>query len=458
MNETILQIIRDFSLSNYEPIFPRSLDLGDPLIPKAGNLVKTVVGMRRSGKSYRLFQEMKTLLDAGIDASRVMYFSFEDDRLDPVTSKTGDEVIDAFRQLNPDAFEQGVYLFFDEIQEMDGWDKWLRRIVDSTKATIYITGSSSKLLIEDVATAFRGRSVAFELLPFSFEEFCRYCEGDIVDLDFSNTTSIEDAKLRNLCIEYLKRGGFPATQNQPLPIAFQSLQSYAQWVTSKDILERHNISQARGVSIFAQRLLSMTARSVSLRKIENSLRSQGIKVIRSALSKWMSYFQDAYMIAIVRERSRALSENTTSMPKVYAIDPGLAAANSPAATDDEGHRLETAVYLELRRRNSSIRKEGIASYKTATGKEVDFCVGDVLEDSDLSFFQVAFSVEDEATLNRELSSLEEAMAERKVSESFLITMDGESRDVGISSGTVHIVPAWHWLLGHSRLSIMGSNK
>lgn len=449
MNETIAQIIQDFSLSYYEPIFLRSLSLGEPLEPKAGNLVTTIVGMRRSGKSYRLFQAMKSLIASGIEESRILYFSFEDDRIEPVTPKTGDDVIDAFRQLHPEAFDQGIYLFFDEIQEMEGWDRWLRRIVDTTKATIYVTGSSSKLLIEDVATAFRGRSIVFELSPFSFEEFVRYHDSDLAERALPRVSSNDDAKLRKLCVEYLKRGGFPAVQGQPLPLAYQTLQSYAQRVTSKDVLERHSIAQARGVAIFAQRLLSMTARSVSLRKVEDGLRSQGIKVIRSSLSEWMSYFQDAYLIASVRDRSRALSERTTSMPKVYAIDPGLAAANSPASTDDEGHRLETAVYLELRRRNPLIRKEGITSYKTETGKEVDFCVGDVLGERELRFYQVARSLDDATTRARELRSLEEAMGERGVDRSWLITLDGERGEVNVPSGTIHIVPAWKWLYGQN---------
>lgn len=445
MNDTIRQIIRDFSLSDYEPIFPRDLSLGTPLAPRAGNLATVVVGMRRSGKSYRLFQEMKALIESGVDPSRILYFSFEDDRLAPVTPRTGDEAMEVFRLMHPQSFEQGVYLFFDEIQEMADWDRWLRRIIDTTKATIYITGSSSKLLIEDVATAFRGRSLSFEMMPLSFTEFVRFHDEKLAGCPVRSLTSIEQAQMQNLCREYLKRGGFPAIQQQPLPLAYQTLQSYAQRVTAKDVLERHDIAQGRGVTIFAQRLLAMTARQVSLRKMENGLRSQGIKVIRSALSEWMAYFQDAYMIATVRDRSRALSDATTAMPKVYAIDPGLAAASSPASTDDEGHRLETAVYLELRRRNPLLRKEGISSYRTEAGLEVDFCVGDFLEGEPLRFYQVATSLDNEKTRKRELRSLEEAMGERGIGESWLIVLEGVPEDVETESGAVHIRPAWQWL-------------
>ncbi len=112
--------------------------------------------MRRSGKSYRLFQEMAALLDQGIPQSRICYFNFEDDRLAPVGPQTGDEVLEAFQMLSPQAFEQGAYLFFDELQEMQDWDAWLRRVVDTRKVTIYATSSSSKLLSTEIATGFRG--------------------------------------------------------------------------------------------------------------------------------------------------------------------------------------------------------------------------------------------------------------------------------------------------------------
>ena len=97
MNQTIAQILQEFTLDNYRPIIPRALDLGAPLIPRAGNLVKVVTGMRRSGKSYRLFQEMDALLNAGVPPKRICYINFEDDRLGAVTARTGDEVIDTFR-------------------------------------------------------------------------------------------------------------------------------------------------------------------------------------------------------------------------------------------------------------------------------------------------------------------------------------------------------------------------
>lgn len=171
MNEIIAATLRDFSLDAYRPIIPRELDLGEPLAPRAGNMVKVVIGMRRSGKSYRLFQEMDRLLSSGVPSARICYFDFDDDRLKPITPATGDAVLEAFYAINPSALSEGAYLFFDELQEMSDWGAWLRRIVATRRATIYVSGSSSKMLSTEIATEFRGRALDFELLPFSFREY-----------------------------------------------------------------------------------------------------------------------------------------------------------------------------------------------------------------------------------------------------------------------------------------------
>lgn len=134
MNSEVKEIIQSFSLDDYRPIEPRELDLGDPLPPKVGNLVTVVTGMRRSGKTYRLFQEMERLQNMGVPTWRILYFNFEDNRFGEVTPATGDAVLDAFHSLHPQAFDTGAYLFLDELQEMKDWGMWLRRVVDCIRA------------------------------------------------------------------------------------------------------------------------------------------------------------------------------------------------------------------------------------------------------------------------------------------------------------------------------------
>lgn len=446
MNRLIAQKIKDFSLDAYEPIVPRDLDLGNPLTPKAGNLVTVIVGMRRSGKTYRLFQEMKRVHASGVPWDRILYFNFEDDRFDPLVPTVGDEVLDTFYELNPEAYD-GAYLFLDEIQEMRDWDKWARRIVDTRKATMYVTGSSSKLLSTDVASAFRGRAIDYELLPYSFREYVRVHEPGI-DVDQAIMSSKDEARCRVLFDRYLRQGGFPAVQTEQGERLVMILQSYVKKVVAQDVIERHNLSNPQVVSLFSQRALATNGREFSVRKVENDFRSQGITTNRAALAEALRYFEDAFLLAAVRRFSRSFADNARSPSKVYAIDPGLAYANSLSPTQDVGQRLEDAVYLELRRRNAGMREGIISSLRTeGHGYEVDFVVGDALSQQGFSLYQVAVGISDAPVRRRELRALQEAMTERHLDEGFAIVLEGEAEEVSLEEGIVHIVPAWSWFLG-----------
>lgn len=448
-NPVIGEKIRDFDLDDFRPIVHRELDMGALARPKVGNLVKVVTGMRRSGKSYRLFQEMESLLDSGVGADRICYFNFEDDRLGTITPATGDAVLAAFYGRHPEAVKEGAYLFFDELQEMDGWGAWLRRVVDTTKATIYVTGSSSKMLSTEIATEFRGRALDFELLPYSFREFVT--SRGLLDADGRDDADGYDRTerliLANAMRDYLNQGGFPAIAGLPAPQRIALLQSYAQRVVARDVVERHDVARPRVAAALARRALGSNGKRMSIRKVENDLRSLGIGTSRELLGDLMGYFENAYLLFRMREFSVSLSERTTMTPKVYAVDPGLAVAVSGANVDDMGQRLEDAVYLELRRRTIGFRRDGISSYHTREhGYEVDFVVGDVLEGSAYELYQVTSNMDDEATRRRETRALWELMEEQGLSEGTIIVADGDERDYEREDGVIHQIPAWRWFM------------
>lgn len=449
MDATLARIIQNFSLDDFRPIIPRVLDLEEPLAPHAGNLATVVMGVRRCGKTYRLFQEMDALLAAGVQPGRMLYFNFEDNRLTERTTALGDRVLQTFFELHPDSYEHGAYFFFDEIQEVNGWDTWLRRVIDTTKATIYVTGSSSKLLSEEIASAFRGRSVVYELSPYSFSEYVHLHDPGLAEAahDWKPVVSSGDeARAKRLFGDYLTRGGFPAVQDATERRAINVLQGYVQNAVAKDVIERHNLGNPRAVQAFARRLMATSGRSLSIRKAENELRSSGIAVSRNFLAQVLGYFEDAFLVGTVEELSRSLSTAGRAMPKVYAIDHGLALANSPAATQDEGQRLETVVYNELRRRRAGGRPGEISTLKTSEGYEVDFVMGDAVLRQDFELYQVSVSVEDERTLARELRALDAAMDEQDLATGTLLVGDGESREIAVPHGTVHQIPVWRWAL------------
>lgn len=446
MNEVIASTLRDFSIDAYRPIVSRDLDLGEPLEPRIGNLVKVVTGIRRCGKSYRLFQEIDQLMNDGVPLGRICYFNFDDDRLKPITPRIGDEVLEAFYALNPSALSEGAYLFFDELQEMEDWAAWLRRIVDTRKATIYVSGSSSKMLSKEISTEFRGRALDIELLPFSFREYA--AAHGVKNLDPRACSTEERLHVERAYRSYLEDGGFPATFNLPRAQSISLLQSYAQRVVARDVVERHNVSKPKAASLLSQRLLGLNARQLSLRKLTNDLKAAGIATSREALGELSEYFQEAYLVFSVKELSFSLSEKTTAQPKVYAVDPGLALACGTARANDVGQRLEDVVYLELRRRSVGMRRDGISSLRTkAHGYEVDFVVGDALSGEVYELYQVAADVSDAKTREREIRALWEALEQSEQTVGYLITGNGAEETIERGGKTIVQVPAWKWLLG-----------
>ena len=190
-----------------------------------------------------------------------------------------------------------------------------------------------------------------------------------------------------------------------------------------------------------------------MRKIENDLRSAGLATGRGYLSGLVSYFEEAYLLFQVKEYSHSLSEVTTAQPKIYAIDPGLALANSRAGASDRGQRLEDAVYLELRRKNPSAREGTISTLHTREhGYEVDFVVGDVLDGAPYELIQVTERMDEPKTIERETRALWEAMRESRLDESLIIVGNGPSATYESDAGRITQVPAWKWLLSSNAVA------
>lgn len=409
MNAIVQQILSEFDLGDFRPIYPRDLDLGEPFAPRAGNLVKIVTGIRRAGKSYRLFQEMDRLIAKGVPPERICYFNFEDDRLGDVTPATGDDVLEAFFARSPEALLEGCYLFLDEIQQMAGWDRWMRRVVDTTKATIYVTGSSSKLLSSDIATGFRGRSIEFALYPYSFAEYLRIADPATHEA-CRREGGAHSQGTRLICQrllgQYLERGGFPQAMGLPLSQMVSLLQGYGRRVLFQDVVERHDVSRPRVAERIMGRLLAMNCCVLSVRALVNELRSLSLNTSRDYVETLIGFFEDAYLVGRLQRFTRKLSPQASDLPKVYAVDPGLAMAMSPARPADPSLALENVIYLELVRRVGGTRSDSVSYWRSqGRGYEVDFVAGDPELGDAEALYQVTWELEGPRTVEREARSL-----------------------------------------------------
>jgi len=372
----------------------------DSRFPNISDKIMVAVGMRRVGKTYLLFQMVLELLKT-VPVTRILYINFEDDRLYPITQQKLRELLDGFYTLYPENHDHLCYLFLDEIQNADQWHAVIRRYFDSKKVKIFLTGSSAKLLNKEIATSLRGRSVAIEVWPFSFEEFLRAKQADYPQgpwgkrrLDY----------LKGWLSTYLEQGGFPETTVLQTQDRRRVLQDYVSIVIFRDIIERYKITNISLIEYMIKTLIRNVGCNFSANKFFNDLKSQSFAVGKMTIHDYLSHIEDAYLSFTVPLYSESLRKTQTNPRKIYAIDTGLASAYSTKFTRDLGHFFENLVYLDLRRKGHKIYY-----YLTATRREVDFLSQD--PEGKWHLYQVCWNMEDEQTVQREMIALAEAEKE-----------------------------------------------
>ena len=412
-------------------------------LPSTPNKPSVVIGMRRAGKTYLMFQRMRELVASGVDKRDLLYANFDDDRLQPAASGLLDNLLEAFFRSNPDARRRRSYLFLDEIQMIPEWPRFVRRVLDTEQAEIMVSGSSAKLLHTEVATELRGRGIAVEVFPYSFSESA-VAAGLPLPLKLPPGPKAR-SRLEAHLERYLSVGGFPEVQAMPLAERIQTLQDYVELVLLRDVIERHRVENATAARAFVRLLLQSPAHTFSVNKAHADLRSRGLAVSKDLLHGLLDHFHDAYLVFAIPVFKKSLRAQATNPRKLYAIDPGLAAAMSHVTATDVGARLENTVFLELRRRHGRLLQGQVSYYLTASGREVDFVVGDLFEQRAGRLVQVCASLTEPTTRTRELRALTEAMAETGLRTAEIVTLH-EEETITTETGAISVVPAWRWLL------------
>ena len=401
--------------------------------PELAGKANAVVGMRRAGKTWFCFQRMRELLDTGIVKQCLLYVNFEDERLLPFSSADFQEILDAYYRKFPGLAEQPNYLFLDEVQRIEGWERFVRRVLDSEPLHVWVTGSSSKLLSTEIATSLRGRSLTTEIFPYSFGEFLR-AHGE--DGDATHFGSKRRATLQHWAAQYLQRGGFPEVQAVERDTALQVLRSYVDVVILRDVIERHRVSNTVALRALIRHVMSAPAARFSVYKFYNTLKSQGVTCTKNDLYAFLDHLGDAFLVYSAPIHSRSQRVRQVNPRKIYAVDTGLLQAMSLPLTEDRGAHLENLVYLHLRRQG--LHPE---YYVTHTGAEIDF-VWRSDPKSPAQLVQVCWSLKDPRVRTRELGALREAMRELRVKRGVVVSwLDEVASDDGIE-----VVPAWRWLL------------
>lgn len=373
----------------------------DYRFPLASQMAKVAIGMRRSGKTYFLFQIIHDLIEEKIPLETILYLNFEDDRLLPLDHKKMGELIDAWYTLYPHLHQKKCYLFLDEVQNVDGWPIVIRRLLDTKNIQLYLTGSSAKLLSKEIASSLRGRSIALEIFPFSYTEFINHHQLEIPKSPFGKQTLDHQ---RKQVLEYFQIGGFPAVQSMDRTARLEVLQNYVETVVFRDIVERYKITNILLLKYLIRFLLKNVGAPFTVYKFFNDIKSQGYRVSKDTLYTYMGYLEDAFLIFTVPLFTELLRRLQTTPKKVYAVDNGLLNANTFNVSTNNGKLFENQVYLDLRRQGKKIYY-----YRTAEGYEVDFVTQDA--EGRCELIQVVWEAEEVDTIRREELALEQAKKE-----------------------------------------------
>jgi len=422
--EQLKQIIRDFHLNDNFDVKSRTLQ--PPIDTKK---IITLIGVRRCGKTSILY-EMINKLSTTVPKTKILFLNFEDERLDLDIDEL-DFILQSFSELYPEQELSECYFFFDEIQNIKGWEKFVRRVYDTVSKNIFVTGSNSKLLSSDIATSLRGRTLSYEVFPLSFSEYLSFKD---IEVDLYSSKSL--SYIINEQEKFLKNGGFPETLFLEEQYRNQTLQEYFNVLLYKDLAERYNITNTVALKFFLKRVISSSTKQISINKIYNELKSSGIKIGKNSLYDFLDYVQNIYLALTLHRYDKSLINKELGEKKIYTIDIGLNNATEFRFSDDIGKSLENAVFLELKRAYREI------FYYRDTSSECDFIVNE--KNSITQAIQVTYDMSSEETKTREIKGLITACKNFDLITGTIVTYDTE--DEVIREGIqIKLIPFYRWI-------------
>ena len=420
-----MEIISSFHERDLGHIVDRSIDVPHD-VPK----VVSFLGPRRAGKTSLCLQVIKHLRDS-LSADRLTYVNFEDDRLYPLGLEDMDLFVQAYYELYPENKEKLVYFFFDEVQEVDGWEKFIRRLNDQENCRIYLTGSSSRLLSREIATSLRGRTLPYEIFPLSFHEFLNFNQ-----VKANPNSSGGKATLQKAFLDYMQQGGLPELVFLDKGLHRRTVSEYMDLMLYKDLVERFGVRTPSLLKYLLKYCLNNVSTLLSVNKLFNDFKSQGYSVGKNTIYEYLSYLEEAFILFRVPLWSRSERQQRINPTKVYTIDPAFKYVMT--GRSDQGRILENMVFLALRRL-------GHEPFYWKGKQEVDF----YLEDKYL--INVCLDIHDPDTRKRELKGLNEAMEATNLNKSYIVALDHQET-VELENGVVSVIHARDFFLQVERFT------
>lgn len=389
-----------------------------------GNYV--LVGARRAGKSYLLYQHIQSLLANGVIWDELLYLNFEDERLIDMTTEDLNLILEVHYSMS----EKKPILFLDEIQNIVGWDKFVRRLADN-KYQVFITGSNAKMLSKDVATTLGGRYIIKEIFPYDFTEYLVANEVEI-ESEWTDST-IARATIQRFLQSYFVGGGFP--ESACMSAKKDYLMGVYQKIYLSDIAMRNNVENKFALRLMFKKLAESVKQPISFSRLSNTLKNVGVKVSTNTIINYIDYSTDAYLIFQVKNIVDKLVDRESNK-KYYFIDNGIL---NLLTIDNQSSLLENIVAIDLLRRFGT--EENVFFY--SKNIEVDF----YLPDNGWAI-QVCLSLknsEDKNTFERETSALVKLKGFLNCSRCIIITYDEEDV-ITLNDTIIEVIPLWKWLL------------
>lgn len=435
MKEIIKTILCEWKEKELPLVINREYKLYDYAFIEPPKII-VISGFRRVGKTYLIFQLIEELLKKK-DKEQIVYINFEDERI-PLKTEFLTQLIPTLKEIFKKETE---FLFLDEIQNIPNWSKWLRRIYDSEKIRIFVTGSSSKMSSKEIPTELRGRFIEIRIFPLSFKEFLAFKKIEI-DAETLKYSEHKKAQILKAINEYLKYGALPeivlAQENRKFEIA----QQYYQTVIRRDIIERFKVENEEGLKALLRLLLNSTSYSIS--KIYDTLKSLNYEIGKTTIQNYINYIQNSFFAFSLPIFSFNIKDQMQYPRKIYFIDNVFINSLSTKFSKNVGRLYENIIAITLLRKYFD---NEIFYWKNPQQEEVDFVVKEGLKVKQL--IQVCCDLEDIKTKERETRALIKASKELKCKNLFVITEDYEANEeiswFGIKR-KIKFIPLWKWLL------------
>ena len=380
-----------------------------------------LVGVRRSGKSYMLYHQIQQLLREGRQWNEMLYLNFEDERLEGFGTEDFNRLLECHQEM----YGKRPMLFLDEIQNIEHWEKFARRLANE-KYRVYITGSNAKMLSSEVATTLGGRYVIQEVYPYSFSEYLR-ANNIALEKNWEYDSQTANAVFRAFA-DYFTYGGFPESVN--IVQKRQWLSSLYQKIFLGDLIARYKIRNDFSLKLLVKKLSESIKQSSSFNRLANIVSSAGQKIQTSTIIEYVRYMEETWLLFGISNFAAKFAEKESAR-KYYFRDNGIL---NLFLTDPETSLLENRVAIELKK----LYGDEVYFYNKAV--EVDFYLP---EQNHL--IQVSYSIAEEETREREISALLKVSKHLKADKLTIITYN-EEETLRIDNKVIEVIPLWRWLL------------